>query len=102
MLKGITGSGKTEVYLRAIDEVLQAGKTALVLVPEIALTPQTVERFSSRFTPQGIAVAVLHSHLSEGERHDEWHRVERAGAHCYRRARGGFRALGKSGAHRHR
>ena len=75
VLKGITGSGKTEVYLRAIAEVLAAGKTALVLVPEISLTPQTVERFASRFTPQGIEVAVLHSHLSEGERHDEWHRV---------------------------
>jgi primosomal protein N' (replication factor Y) len=75
VLKGITGSGKTEVYLRAISEVIDAGKTALVLVPEISLTPQTVERFSSRFAPQGIDVAVLHSHLSEGERHDEWHRV---------------------------
>ena len=75
VLKGITGSGKTEVYLRAICEVLEMGKTALVLVPEISLTPQTVERFRSRFSPQGIEVAVLHSHLSEGERHDEWHRV---------------------------
>ena len=88
VLKGITGSGKTEVYLRAIDEVLQAGKTALVLVPEIALTPQTVERFSSRFTPQGIAVAVLHSHLSEGERHDEWHRVRSGQARIVIGARG--------------
>ena len=88
VLKGITGSGKTEVYLRAIDEVLQAGKTALVLVPEIALTPQTVERFSSRFTPQGIEVAVLHSHLSEGERHDEWHRVRSGQARIVIGARG--------------
>ena len=88
VLKGITGSGKTEVYLRAIDEVLRAGKTALVLVPEIALTPQTVERFSSRFTPQGIAVAVLHSHLSEGERHDEWHRVRSGQARIVIGARG--------------
>ena len=88
VLKGITGSGKTEVYLRAIDEVLQAGKTALVLVPEIALTPQTVERFSSRFTPQGIEVAVLHSHLSEGERHDEWHRVRSGQARIAIGARG--------------
>ena len=88
VLKGITGSGKTEVYLRAIDEVLRAGKTALVLVPEIALTPQTVERFSSRFTPQGIEVAVLHSHLSEGERHDEWHRVRSGQARIVIGARG--------------
>jgi primosomal protein N' (replication factor Y) len=88
VLKGITGSGKTEVYLRAIDEVLQAGKTALVLVPEISLTPQTVERFSSRFTPQGVEVAVLHSHLSEGERHDEWHRVRSGQARIVIGARG--------------
>jgi primosomal protein N' (replication factor Y) len=88
VLKGITGSGKTEVYLRAIDEVLQSGKTALVLVPEIALTPQTVERFSSRFTPLGIEVAVLHSHLSEGERHDEWHRVRSGQARIVIGARG--------------
>lgn len=88
VLKGITGSGKTEVYLRAIAEVLAAGKTALVLVPEIALTPQTVERFSSRFAPEGIEVAVLHSHLSEGERHDEWHRVRNGEARIVIGARG--------------
>ncbi|MGA1539174.1 MAG: DEAD/DEAH box helicase, partial [Chthoniobacterales bacterium] len=88
VLKGITGSGKTEVYLRAIAEVLEAGKTALVLVPEISLTPQTVERFASRFTPQGIEVAVLHSHLSEGERHDEWHRVRDGKARIVIGARG--------------
>jgi primosomal protein N' (replication factor Y) len=68
----VTGSGKTEVYLQAIDRVLKQGKGAIVLVPEIALTPQTVERFVGRF---GRRVAVLHSHLSQGERHDEWHRV---------------------------
>lgn len=72
LLHGVTGSGKTEVYLQSIDEFLQAGKGAIVLVPEIALTPQTVERFVGRFGPR---VAVLHSHLSEGERHDEWHRI---------------------------
>jgi primosomal protein N' (replication factor Y) len=88
VLKGITGSGKTEVYLRAIGEVLDAGKTALVLVPEISLTPQTVERFASRFAPQGIEVAVLHSHLSEGERHDEWHRVRDGKARIVIGARG--------------
>jgi primosomal protein N' (replication factor Y) len=68
----VTGSGKTEVYLQAIDYVLKQDRGAIVLVPEIALTPQTVDRFRGRF---GDIVAVLHSHLSEGERHDEWHRV---------------------------
>lgn len=98
VLKGITGSGKTEVYLRAIGEVLDAGKTAIVLVPEIALTPQTVERFSSRFTPRGIEVAVLHSHLSEGERHDEWHRIRDGKARIVIGARGAiFAPLGNLG-----
>jgi primosomal protein N' (replication factor Y) len=72
LLYGVTGSGKTEVYLQAIAHVLNQGKGAIVLVPEIALTPQTVERFVSRFGDQ---IAVLHSHLSDGERHDEWHRI---------------------------
>jgi len=72
LLYGVTGSGKTEVYLQAIDRVLQQGRGAIVLVPEISLTPQTVERFASRF---GERIAVLHSHLSDGERHDEWHRI---------------------------
>ncbi|MBN1674504.1 MAG: primosomal protein N' [Kiritimatiellae bacterium] len=72
LLYGVTGSGKTEVYLQAIAHVLDGGGGAIVLVPEISLTPQTVERFKSRF---GDNIAVLHSHLSEGERHDEWHRV---------------------------
>jgi primosomal protein N' (replication factor Y) len=78
LLHGVTGSGKTEVYLQAIAGVLAAGKTALVLVPEIALTPQTVERFRSRFVGQKVGVAVLHSHLSSGERHDQWQHI-RAG-----------------------
>jgi len=77
LLLGVTGSGKTEVYLQAIGEVLQEGRGAIVLVPEISLTPQTVERFRSRFGDQ---VAVLHSGLSEGERHDEWHRLNRGDA----------------------
>ncbi|HIE11711.1 MAG TPA: primosomal protein N', partial [Kiritimatiellae bacterium] len=77
LLFGVTGSGKTEVYLGAIAEVLQRGQGAIVLVPEISLTPQTVERFRSRF---GDTVAVLHSGLSEGERHDEWHRLNRGEA----------------------
>jgi primosomal protein N' (replication factor Y) len=72
LLHGVTGSGKTEVYLQAIARALELGKGAIVLVPEIALTPQTMERFKGRF---GEAVAVLHSSLSEGERHDEWHRI---------------------------
>jgi primosomal protein N' (replication factor Y) len=72
LLFGVTGSGKTEVYLQAIRHVLDQGKGAIVLVPEISLTPQTVERFRSRF---GEGIAVLHSSLGEGERHDEWHRV---------------------------
>ncbi|MEP7071143.1 MAG: primosomal protein N' [Verrucomicrobiota bacterium] len=74
LLHGVTGSGKTEVYLQAIRETLARGRTALVLVPEISLTPQTVERFKSRFGEPD-AVAVMHSHLSAGERHDEWHKV---------------------------
>jgi primosomal protein N' (replication factor Y) len=72
LLFGVTGSGKTEVYLQAIDHVRQRGRGAIVLVPEIALTPQTVDRFRSRFQEE---IAVLHSELSDGERHDEWHRV---------------------------
>lgn len=75
LLHGITGSGKTEVYLQTIAKVLEAGKTALVLVPEISLTPQTIERFKARFSDRSARVAVLHSHLSEGERHDEWFKV---------------------------
>ena len=72
LLHGVTGSGKTEVYLAAIQTALDAGKGAIALVPEIALTPQTMERFRGRF---GETVAVLHSHLSDGERHDEWRRI---------------------------
>lgn len=72
LLHGVTGSGKTEVYLQAIADRLSRGMGAIVLVPEIALTPQTTDRFVGRF---GNQVAVLHSHLSEGERHDEWYRV---------------------------
>src|SRR5216110_3903671 len=75
LLHGVTGSGKTEIYLQAIRTALERGKTAIVLVPEISLTPQTVERFKSRFAEAHEVVAVLHSHLSEGERHDEWHKI---------------------------
>ena len=76
LLHGVTGSGKTEVYLQAIKSALARGKTAIVLVPEISLTPQTVERFKSRFAEPNDMVAVLHSRLSEGERHDEWHKIQ--------------------------
>ena len=72
LLHGITGSGKTEVYLQAIAAELEKGRGAIVMVPEISLTPQTVQRFASRF---GGRVAVLHSALSDGERYDEWHRI---------------------------
>ena len=75
LLHGVTGSGKTEVYLQAIFSVLKEGKTALVLVPEISLTPQTVARFKRRFAHIQDQVAVLHSHLSGGERFDEWHKI---------------------------
>ncbi len=72
LLHGVTGSGKTEVYIRAVEATLAAGRGAIVLVPEIALTPQTVGRFQERF---GDVVAVLHSALGQGERHDEWLRL---------------------------
>ena len=75
LLHGVTGSGKTEIYLRALAETLTAGKQAIVLVPEISLTPQTMQRFAARFPGQ---VAVLHSGLSDGERFDQWRGV-RAG-----------------------
>ena len=72
LLHGVTGSGKTEVYLRAAAAALEAGRSVLVLVPEIALAPQTVARFEARF---GDTVAVLHSQLGQGERYDEWRRL---------------------------
>ncbi|CAH1856188.1 primosomal protein N' [Convivina intestini] len=74
LLEGITGSGKTEVYLQVAQQVIQDGRTVLFLVPEIALTPQMIRRVSARFGP---SVAVLHSGLSEGERYDEWRRIQR-------------------------
>ena len=73
LLYGVTGSGKTEVYLQLIEKVLQMGKNAIVLVPEISLTPQMLDRFISRFGKEDIAI--LHSKLSIGERHDEWERI---------------------------
>jgi len=82
LLHGVTGSGKTEIYLQAIAHTLEQGRGAIVLVPEIALTPQTVERFKARFSSGRLQtlVAVLHSHLSAGERHDEWHKIRQGRA----------------------
>ncbi|MBD1379993.1 primosomal protein N' [Metabacillus arenae] len=74
LMYGVTGSGKTEVYLQSIEAVLNKGKEAIVLVPEISLTPQMVNRFKSRF---GSMVAVLHSGLSIGEKYDEWRKIQR-------------------------
>ena len=75
LLQGVTGSGKTEIYLRAVARVLRQGRSAIVLVPEIALTPQTIRRFGARFAD---TIAVMHSRLSPGERYDQWRRL-RAG-----------------------
>ena len=75
LLQGVTGSGKTEVYLQAVSQIVKSGKSALIMVPEISLTPQTVQRFKSRFAELPSSVAVLHSLLSDGERFDEWHAI---------------------------
>jgi primosomal protein N' len=82
LLHGVTGSGKTEIYLQALARALEQGQGAIVLVPEISLTPQTVERFKARFSSGKLQtlVAVLHSHLSTGERHDEWHKIRQGRA----------------------
>lgn len=74
LLFGVTGSGKTEVYLQLIEKVLSEGKTSVMLVPEISLTPQTVDRFIARFGQEKIAV--LHSKLSVGERYDQWYKIK--------------------------
>ena len=73
LLFGVTGSGKTEVYLRAVESCIAAGKRAIVMVPEIAMTPQTLQRFASRFPGQ---IALQHSGLSSGQRFDQWHRIK--------------------------
>jgi primosomal protein N' (replication factor Y) (superfamily II helicase) len=77
LLHGVTGSGKTEVYLQAIARVMEEGGSALFLVPEISLTPQTVERLKARFADRQGDIAIMHSHLSEGQRHDEWQKIRR-------------------------
>ena len=79
LIHGVTGSGKTEIYLQAIEHALHQGKDSIVLVPEISLTPQTVERFRARFQNQQITV--LHSNLSAGERHDQWHKIRDGQSH---------------------
>src|SRR5205809_2075820 len=75
LLHGVTGSGKTEIYLQAIRATLDRGCTAVVIVPKMYGTPETVERYNARYAHEPDAVTVLHSHLSEGERHDEWHKI---------------------------
>lgn len=77
LLHGVTGSGKTEVYMQAMTEILEKGKSVIVLVPEISLTPQAASRFVGRF---GERVALLHSRLSDGERYDQWHRIRKGEA----------------------
>ena len=74
LLFGVTGSGKTEIYMQLIEKVIQNGKKAIMLVPEISLTPQMIERFISRFGKDKLAV--IHSKLSIGERHDEWNKIK--------------------------
>ncbi|HEX7058176.1 MAG TPA: primosomal protein N' [Bacilli bacterium] len=95
LLHGVTGSGKTEIYLQLIAECLRLGREAIVLVPEISLTPQMVERFKGRF---GDDVAVMHSRLSDGERYDEWRKILHGKAHIAIGARSAvfapFRHLG--------
>lgn len=78
LIHGVTGCGKTEIYMTCIEHVVQSGRTAIMLVPEISLTPQTMQRFRGRF---GDDVALLHSGLSAGERYDEWLRILRGQAH---------------------
>ncbi|WP_165213387.1 primosomal protein N' [Streptococcus tangpeifui] len=96
LLEGITGSGKTEVYLHIIDHVLKLGKTAIVLVPEISLTPQMTNRFISRFGEQ---VAIMHSGLSDGEKYDEWRKIKSGQAKVVVGARSAiFAPLEKIGA----
>ena len=100
LLHGVTGSGKTEVFLHAARRALEMGKSAMILVPEIALTPQMVSWFRARF---GQVAAVLHSRLSPGERFDEWRRIRRGDARIVIGARSAvFRTGGAAGADRRR
>ena len=98
LLQGVTGSGKTQVYLRLVQEVLSAGRTAIVLVPEIVLTPQMMRKFASYF---GDRVAMLHSGLRMTERYDQWKRIRRGEVQVVLGTRSAvFAPLKKSGAHR--
>ena len=74
LLHGVTGSGKTEVYINVVEKIVSDGKEAIILVPEISLTPQVISKFKSKF---GDIVAVLHSGLSDGEKYDEWRKIIR-------------------------
>ena len=95
LLHGVTGSGKTEVYLRLADHAMRAGRGVLMLVPEIALTPAVATVFRARF---GARVAIQHSGLSDGERHDQWHRIRRGEvALVDRHAIGHLRAAARPG-----
>lgn len=87
LIHGVTGSGKTEIYLQLINKVLENGKNAIILVPEISLTPQITDRFLSRF---GDIVAILHSRLSPGERYDEWQKIKNGDARIVIGARSGI------------
>ena len=77
LLHGVTGSGKTEVYLQAVEQCLKSDRQALILVPEISLTPQLVAKFRARFENKGVRIAILHSGLSAGERYDAWREIIR-------------------------
>ena len=97
LLYGVTDSGKTELYIRAIENCLQKGKSAIVLLPEIALTAQTVQRFSSRFEK----IAVMHSGLTAAERNGQWHKIKTGAGRCgYRGKVRRFCAAGETGADR--
>ena len=99
LLYGVTGSGKTEVYLRAAERVLAAGRQVLLMVPEINLTPQLEgalrARLEAQLGPDGLAV--MHSGLSDGERLDAWSRAQRPGAHAAGHAHGDIRAAVRAG-----
>ena len=93
LLHGVTGSGKTEVYLRLMESVLEAGGGVLFLVPEVSLAPQTVDRIRERFDGMGVQTAVWHSHLSDGERLDAWQMVAEGRARVVVGARSAVFAL---------
>lgn len=99
LLAGVTGSGKTEVYLSVLENVLAKGRQALVLVPEIGLTPQTIARFRERFNAP---VDVLHSGLNDSERLAVWLRAQRRSRHRHRHPLGAVHAVPSAGRDHHR